>query len=76
MFFYADNMMKFAFSEEFNDEEYEKGYSIMGVGFDSTTSYKSGARYGPKSVREASYNFEQYNLRFDTSVTTVSYDIG
>ena len=48
MFFYADNMMKFAFSEEFNDEEYEKGYSIMGVGFDSTTSYKSGARYGPK----------------------------
>lgn len=76
MFFYADNMMKFAFSEEFNDEEYEKGYSIMGVGFDSTTSYKSGARYGPKAVREASYNFEQYNLRFDTSVTTVSYDIG
>lgn len=76
MFFYADNMMKFAFSEEFNDEEYEKGYSIMGIGFDSTTSYKSGARYGPKAVREASYNFEQYNIRFDTSLTTPSYDIG
>ena len=76
MFFYADNMMKFAFSEEFNDDEYEEGYSIMGIGFDSTTSYKSGARYGPKAVREASYNFEQYNLRFDKSVTAVSYDIG
>ncbi|RAP54164.1 MAG: agmatinase [Methanosphaera sp. rholeuAM130] len=76
MFFYADNMMKFAFCEEFNDDEYDEGYSIMGVGFDSTTSYKSGARYGPKAVREASYNFEQYNLRFDTSVTATSYDIG
>ncbi|RAP51347.1 MAG: agmatinase [Methanosphaera sp. SHI613] len=76
MFFYADNMMKFAFSEEFDDEEYESTYSLMGIAFDSTTSYRPGARNGPKAVREASYNFEQYNLRFDTSLTTTSYDIG
>jgi agmatinase len=48
----------------------------MGIAFDSTTSYRPGARNGPKAVREASYNFEQYNLRFDTSLTTTSYDIG
>ena len=77
MFFYADNMMNFAFSKSIdNEEEIEEGYAIMGVGFDSTTSYMAGSRYGPKAVREASYNFESYNLSFDTSLTACSYDIG
>lgn len=75
MFFYTDNMMKFAFSQELTDD-YEEGYAIMGVGFDSTTSYKSGARHGPQAVREASYNFELYNLIFDTQLTVNNYDIG
>lgn len=77
MFFYADNMEKFAFSRQLdNHDELEKGYAIIGVGFDSTTSYKAGSRYGPRAVREASYNFESYNLSFDTSLTACSYDIG
>lgn len=77
MFLYADNMMQFAFSKHLDDnDEIESGYAIMGVGFDSTTSYKAGSRYGPKAVREASYNFESYNLTFDTSLTATSYDIG
>ena len=77
MFFYTDNMMKFAFSTEIpDDEEFNPGYAIMGVPFDSTTSYKSGSRYGPKAVREASYNFESYNLHFDKTLTVSNYDIG
>ena len=53
--------MKFAFSSEMPEQNnFESGYAIMGVPFDSTTSYKSGSRYGPKAVREASYNFETY----------------
>ncbi len=77
MFFYAENMMKFAFSSQMPEEDtFDSGYAIMGVPFDSTTSYKSGSRYGPKAVREASYNFESYNLRFDTSLTVDNYDIG
>ena len=77
MFFYADNMMKFAFSKEINDEEeLEEGFAIMGIPFDSTTSYLPGSRFGPKAIREASYNFEAYNLRFNTFVEAVSYDIG
>ena len=75
MFFYADNMAKYAFSSQLTDDV-DEGYAIMGIPFDSTTSYKSGARYGPNAVREASYNFEVYNLRFDRQLTTPNYDIG
>ena len=77
MFFYAENMTNFAFSSLLNaDEEYEEAHAIMGVPFDSTTSYKAGSRYGPKAVREASYNFESYNMAFNTELTALSYDIG
>jgi len=77
MFFYTENMMKFAFSSEMPEQDtFESGYAIMGVPFDSTTSYKSGSRYGPKAVRESSYNFETYNLHFDKSLTVDNYDIG
>ena len=56
MFFYTENLMKFAFSSEMPEKDvFESGYAIMGVPFDGTTSYKSGSRYGPKAVREASY---------------------
>ena len=37
-------------------------FGILGVPFDGTASYMPGARFGPRSVREASYNFERYNL--------------
>lgn len=76
MFFYADNMMRFAFSEQLDDNDYEPGYALMGIPFDSTTSYRAGSRYGPKAIREASYNFEAYNLRYDTSLSCYNYDIG
>lgn len=77
MFFYTENMMKFAFSTEIpDDNNFESGFAIMGVPFDSTTSYKSGSRYGPKTVREASYNFESYNLHFNKTLSVKNYDIG
>ena len=76
MFFSADNMMRFAFSEQLDDNDYEPGYALMGIPFDSTTSYRAGSRYGPKAIREASYNFEAYNLRYDTSLSCYNYDIG
>lgn len=69
--------MKFAFSTEMPElDSFESGYAIMGVPFDSTTTYKSGSRYGPKAVREASYNFESYNLCFDKILSVENYDIG
>jgi agmatinase len=40
-------------------------FVILGVPFDRTTSFRSGARAGPNAVREASYNFENYLFEHD-----------
>lgn len=66
---------KFAFSQE-NDEIIKNSYGIIGVPFDSTTSYHSGSRLGPIVVREASFGFEKYNTNFNKDLTTAFYDFG
>ncbi len=68
---------KFAFSQETNfDNLEENAWGIIGVPFDSTTSYHPGSRFGPIVVREASYGFEQYNTVFNKNLSTVFYDFG
>jgi len=88
MLFYTNNPLKFAFSEEKTDFKEIVGketgklqqdavrFGILGVPFDSTTTYKPGARFGPALVREASYNFERYNLILDKSLDASVYDFG
>ncbi len=82
MLFYTENVMKFAFSMETSDIDVEssndndKRFGIIGVPFDGTTSYLPGARFGPRFVREASYNFERYNLVLDKNINTKNYDFG
>ena len=66
---------KFAFSQE-NDNIQGNSYGIVGVPFDSTTSYHSGSRLGPTVVREASFGFEKYNTVFNKDLTTIFYDFG
>ena len=66
---------KFAFSCE-NDEITENSFGIIGVPFDSTTSYHSGSRLGPIVVREASFGFEKYNTVFNKDLTTSFHDFG
>lgn len=66
---------KFAFSHE-NDDLKENSFGIIGVPFDSTTSYHSGARLGPIVVREASFGFEKYNTVFNKDLSTTFYDFG
>jgi agmatinase len=66
---------KFAFSAE-NDEIIENSFGIIGVPFDSTTSYHSGSRLGPIVVREASFGFEKFNTVFNKDLTTNFYDFG
>ena len=66
---------KFAFSGE-NDEIIENSFGIIGVPFDSTTSYHSGARLGPIVVREASFGFEKFNTVFNKDLDTDFYDFG
>ena len=66
---------KFAFSQE-NDELITDSFGIIGVPFDSTTSYHSGSRLGPIVVREASFGFEKFNTNFNKDLTTNFYDFG
>ena len=60
------------FPEYFADAESsfdEAKYVIFGVPYDKTSSFRPGARNGPKEIRRASWNFETYNFRtgFDLS---------
>ena len=66
---------KFAFSQEIDNIE-GNSYGIIGVPFDSTTSYHSGSRLGPVVVREASFGFEKYNTVFNKDLTATFYDFG
>lgn len=77
MILYTENPLKFAFSRELNDERPKSGqYGILGVPFDSTSTYMPGSRFGPNAVREASYNLERYNLNLDNELSKTVYDLG
>lgn len=38
-------------------------YAILGVPFDVTSTYRTGARFAPTAIRQASLNIETYSLR-------------
>ncbi len=52
-------------------------FVILGVPFDGTTSYKSGARFGPTLIRQATLNLESYVLDYDIDIADLPIaDIG
>ena len=78
MLFNTYEPWKFAFSQEnssLNNAD-KDSWGIIGVPFDSTTSYHTGARSGPIVVREASFGFERYNSIFNRDLNTIFYDFG
>lgn len=78
MLFNTYKPWKFAFSQETEilKEAEENRWGIIGVPFDSTSSYGPGSRFGPTTVREASYSFEKYNITLKSNLDTVFYDFG
>ena len=38
-------------------------YALLGVPFDVTSTYRTGARFGPTAIRQASLNIETYSFR-------------
>ncbi len=55
----------------------EAKYVVFGVPFDSTSSYRSGARFGPNAIRQASLNIETYSFRSGLDVEDLAiYDAG
>ncbi len=43
----------------------ESRFVLFGAPFDGTTSFKPGTRFGPRAIREMSYNFESFIPEFD-----------
>ncbi|HEV2449930.1 MAG TPA: agmatinase [Thermoplasmata archaeon] len=55
----------------------ESQYVVLGVPFDRTTSFRPGARFGPDSIRQHSWNFEAYDLETGVDLTQVPvHDLG
>lgn len=52
--------------------EYQKAkIAILPVPYDSTTSYKAGARDGPHAIIDASRNMELYSEELDTDISAI-----
>ncbi len=55
----------------------EAKYAVLGVPFDVTSTYRSGARFAPLAIREASLNIETYSFRTDMDIEDVKiHDLG
>jgi agmatinase len=52
-------------------------YVVLGVPFDVTSTYRTGARFGPNAVRQASQNIETYSFRSGVDVEDLLlHDLG
>jgi agmatinase len=52
-------------------------YVVLGVPFDATSTYRTGARFGPSAIREASLNIETYSFRAKMDVENLQlHDLG
>jgi agmatinase len=50
---------------------------VIGVPYDMTSSYRSGSRFGPAALREASLNIETYSIRSDIDLEDIGMaDLG
>jgi agmatinase len=52
-------------------------YVVFGVPFDVTSTYRTGARFGPNAIRQASLNIETYSFRTGIDVEDLPlHDLG
>jgi agmatinase len=55
----------------------QANYVIIGVPFDVTSTYRTGARFGPLAIRQASLNIETYSFRSGVDVEDLKiHDLG
>jgi agmatinase len=55
----------------------EASYTILGVPFDVTSTYRTGARFAPPAIREASLNIEAYSFRSKYDIENINlHDLG
>ena len=55
----------------------EAKYVVLGVPFDVTSTYRSGAKFAPLAIRDASLNLESYSFRTGVDVEDLKiHDLG
>ncbi|MDI6805670.1 MAG: agmatinase [Candidatus Bathyarchaeia archaeon] len=55
----------------------EAKYIVLGVPFDVTSTYRTGARFAPNAIRQASLNIETYSFRTGLDVEDLKlHDLG
>ncbi len=55
----------------------EAKYVVFGIPFDATSTYRTGARFGPTAIRQASLNIETYCFRSGVDMEDIAlYDAG
>jgi agmatinase len=55
----------------------EADYVVLGVPFDVTSTYRTGARFGPTAIRQASLNIETYSFRTGLDIEDLKlHDLG
>ncbi|MEM2935915.1 MAG: agmatinase [Candidatus Bathyarchaeia archaeon] len=55
----------------------EADYTVLGIPFDMTSTYRSGARFAPAAIREASLNIETYSFRASIDAESLKiHDLG
>ena len=55
----------------------QANYVVFGVPFDVTSTYRTGARFGPNAIRQASLNIETYSFRSGVDVEDLLlHDLG
>ncbi len=61
-----------------NQQTFEKAkYVILGVPFDITSTYRTGAKFAPLAIREASLNIEGYSFRTKVDIEDLKiHDLG
>jgi len=59
-------------------KSFEKAdYVVLGVPFDATSTYRTGARFAPNAIRQASLNIETYNFRTGIDIEELKiHDLG
>lgn len=59
-------------------KSFEKAdYMILGVPFDFTSTYRTGARFAPNAIRQASLNIETYSFRTGIDIEDLQlHDLG
>lgn len=51
----------------------EAKFIIFGVPYDKTSSFRYGAEEGPKKIREASWNFETYDIKTGVDLRNIKF---